>query len=243
MLENGSKMAAVDGRGLPDAVEPMTVSDTPILPPEAPAARPRGARVAESGTIGGGQNRPKLNLLRDLLRRRQVEPTFPDPCLAFKDLNIGWQRESGYEPTDEDAEALSQADSYLTRGGFVWMAMKGQQAVGSVSLVPQSSVDVAAAFNGQAGAKAWQVGHLVVEPESRRQGLGLTLLRAVLRQYREVAKEADVLFMELPTLSEGALSLAHRAGFQEEPCSEALVAEAGRLTPSLRLVFRSEEAN
>mmetsp|Transcript_60955 Transcript_60955/g.145257 ORF Transcript_60955/g.145257 Transcript_60955/m.145257 type:complete len:242 (-) Transcript_60955:71-796(-) len=228
--------------GLAESVEPMTVSDTPILPPEAPSSRPRGARVAESGSIGGGQLRPKLNLLRDLLRRRQVEPSFPDPCMSFMELNVSWQKECGAAPTEEDIQALSHPDvNVLDKGGFVWIALMGREAVGCVSLVAQAGVDVATAFNGQSGSKAWQLGHLTVKSDSRRQGLGRTLLRAVLRQYKEVAKAGDVLYMELPTALEGARALCREAGFQEEQCSEALVAEAGRLSPSIRMVFRHQD--
>jgi len=220
-------------------VEELTVSDTPALPYQPPSSRPQVARVAEVGTIGGDRSQPKVRAqpLHDLMRRKQIQPSFLDPCAAFRDITVGWLQEHGFQPTDEDDALLGAPDQkILGEGGFVWLAIAGQDAAGCVALVKRASVDAAEVLGGPAGATAWELARLGVRQEQRRRGVGTMLVESLLRQFGEVARPGDVLYLEMPRSLEPALALFQRLGFEMAPLDEAINTGFSP-PPELRMVY------
>jgi len=229
-----------------DAVEELTVSDTPFLPYQPSTSRPQVARVAEAGTIGGDRSRPKVRAqpLADLIRRKQIQPSFLDPCAAFKDITLGCLAEQGVQISDgEEALLGAPEQKILGDGGFVWLAIAGQEAAGCVALLKRSGVDAAEAFGGPEGATAWELARLAVRREERRQGVATLLVESLLRQFGEVARPGDVLYLEQPRSQETALAFFERVGFEEVPFNEVLAPNAeASPPPDLRMVYRGKIA-
>jgi len=240
-----SDVAPLESPAAPREVEQMTVSDSPALPVEERSARPQVARVAETGTIGGDRSRPMVRVqpLRDLLRRRQIQPSFLDPCAAFHNITRDWVEEHAFGLLDEDSEFLAAPDQQvLSQGGFVWLAISGQDAAGAVALLRREDVDATSSFSAPEGAVAWEITCLGVGPEWRTQGVATILVEALLRQYGEVARPGDVLFLELPQALAAATAVFGRAGFEEVTCQQPLAKATRGLPLDVRMVYSGNVA-
>lgn len=240
-----SDVTPPDSLDAPREVEEMTVSDSPALPAEERSARPQVARVAETGTIGGDRSRPMVRVqpLRDLMRRRQIQPSFMDPCAAFHNITRQWVEEHSFGLLDEDSEYLAAPDQQvLAQGGFVWLAISGQDAAGAVALLRREDVDAMNSFSAPEGAAAWELTCLGVGPEWRRQGVAALLLEALLRQYGEVARPGDVLFLELPQALAAAIAVFGHAGFREASCQQPLAKATRGLPLDMRMVYSGNVA-
>mmetsp|Transcript_104495 Transcript_104495/g.207556 ORF Transcript_104495/g.207556 Transcript_104495/m.207556 type:complete len:260 (-) Transcript_104495:73-852(-) len=240
-----SDVTPPDSSAAPRETEEMTVSDSPALPAEERSARPQVARVAETGTIGGDRSRPMVRVqpLRDLMRRRQIQQSFLDPCAAFHSITRNWVEEHDFCLTDEDSEFLAAPDQQvLMQGGFVWLAISGQDAAGAVALLRRTDVDAMNSFSAPEGAAAWELTCLGVGPEWRRQGVATILVEALLRQYAEVARAGDVLFLELPQALAAATDVFGRVGFQEVTCQQPLAKTTRGLPLDVRMVYSGNVA-
>mmetsp|Transcript_9818 Transcript_9818/g.25802 ORF Transcript_9818/g.25802 Transcript_9818/m.25802 type:complete len:248 (+) Transcript_9818:73-816(+) len=210
-------------QAMADAAEDaMLAAAMPQAPPiEAVAAassRPRVARVAEAGTIGGSGPRVTVGLLRDLVRRRAFQPTAPDPCVAFREITSKWMTEVGIEITAEDQQQFDDPEEVLLgRGSFVWVALSGMEPLGCCVLLRtgEGAGDDAAQEEAVAPA-TWTLTKLGVEADSRRKGVGRRLFEALMRQFQEVAAEGQVLSAEVPVaVGDAAEAFLRSVGFEE----------------------------
>uniref|UniRef100_A0A7S0FMM8 N-acetyltransferase domain-containing protein n=1 Tax=Pyrodinium bahamense TaxID=73915 RepID=A0A7S0FMM8_9DINO len=107
----------------------------------------------------------------------------------------------------------------------------------------RGAVNATQAFGSPGGAVAWELARLGVRPEHRRQGVATLLVEALLRQYVEVARPGDVLYVELPRNLEAPRALFEGLGFEEVPFGEPLAPNAGSIPPpEVRMVYRGSMA-
>lgn len=184
---------------------------------EPPQGRQRAARVAESGTLGGGRERPAVTVVpyEDLKRSHEAGLPGPDPRAAFQDVARRCFDEHGYQPPDEALLSDPQG-SVLAQGGFVLLAVSGRnrEPVGCAALRRRAGAD--APGGEEAPPSTWHLEALSVLPASRRQGAGRLLVDTLLRQYEECAGENDRVYVEVPAAFEAAKPFLSRMGFQEE---------------------------
>mmetsp|Transcript_82919 Transcript_82919/g.162578 ORF Transcript_82919/g.162578 Transcript_82919/m.162578 type:complete len:242 (+) Transcript_82919:63-788(+) len=187
----------------------------------APPGRQRAARVAESGSLGGGGRRPSVVMPYETMRRSfdAGAPKSPDPQEAWRRLTSQCHEEHGAAVRDPDALA-DPAGKILAEGGFIWIALQGmsREPLGCVALYKQ--IGDAQGTDGDQGTVSWELGELSVLPDSRRQGIGQQLVDMLLRQYQEAAGEGDALRLQVPAAFEASKPFFLKMGFQEASAAE-----------------------
>lgn len=136
-------------------------------------------------------------------RKRQAitivdyRPEFQDD---FKRLNYEWI-EQYFEIEGSDREALENPqEKILDPGGHIFMAMDGEQAVGTCALVKM-------------GDRTYELVKMAVASAARGNGIGWLLGQTAVNKARELG--AEVLFIESNTQLKPAISLYQKLGFQK----------------------------
>jgi len=120
---------------------------------------------------------------------------------AFYHLNIEWLKTYFYvEPYDE--AVLSQPNKYiLDKGGYIFFAVKDDDAVGIVALMPTEEPGIL------------ELTKMAVSPEERGQKIGQQLLQHCINFAKENRLKALLLYSN--TLLENAIYLYRKYGFKE----------------------------
>jgi GNAT superfamily N-acetyltransferase len=125
-----------------------------------------------------------------------------EDAIAFKSLNEEWiTRYFTLEPMDrqnlEDPEGR-----ILRKGGHIFMAYFGRQAVGCVALIPM-----------QGGV--YELAKMAVTPEMRGLGIGRKLLQHAIAEAKQIG--AKSLFLGSNSRLENAIHLYESVGFRHVP--------------------------
>nr|WP_296386036.1 GNAT family N-acetyltransferase [Winogradskyella sp.] len=125
----------------------------------------------------------------------------PEYKNAFYDLNIEWLKTFFYvEPYDE--EVLSNPDKYIiNKGGFIFFAMKDDNIVGTVALMPTEEDGIL------------ELTKMGVLPEERGQNIGQQLLQHCIDFGK--SKNLNGLLLYSSTILENAIYLYRKYGFKE----------------------------
>eukprot|EP00927_Polykrikos_kofoidii_P084885 TRINITY_DN9077_c0_g1_i2.p1 TRINITY_DN9077_c0_g1~~TRINITY_DN9077_c0_g1_i2.p1 ORF type:complete len:382 (-),score=73.22 TRINITY_DN9077_c0_g1_i2:37-1119(-) len=94
--------------------------------------------------------------------------------------------------------------------------------------------DAAAGGGDEALPPAWELALFTVRPDFRRKGLGKRLFEAALRQFSEAARDGQVLYVEVPSITNGSSGSSAEAfframGFGEKPSAATLRHRALRM--------------
>jgi putative acetyltransferase len=121
---------------------------------------------------------------------------------AFRTLNEEWiTRYFTLEPMDR--ATLGDPDGkILSKGGHIYMAYLGQQAVGCVALIPM--------HNG-----VYELSKMAVTPEMRGLGIGRKLLEHAVAEAKRIG--AKSLFLGSNSRLENAVHLYESIGFRHVP--------------------------
>jgi putative acetyltransferase len=138
-----------------------------------------------------------MELSTSTLRIAELEDTAG--AQAFRTLNEEWiRRHFTLEP--RDVESLSDPrGAVLARGGRVYLAWIGEEAVGCVALVPL-------------GEGVWELSKMAVAPHQRGRGIGRKLLQYAIAEARRLG--AASLFLGSNTKLADAVHLYESVGFQ-----------------------------
>ena len=102
-----------------------------------------------------------------------------------------------------DIEILSDPEtSILKKGGHIYMACMGREAVGCVALAPM-------------GKDVYELSKMAVTPNLRGQGVGRRLLEYAIEQAKALG--AKSLFLGSNAKLEGAVHLYESVGFRHAP--------------------------
>jgi putative acetyltransferase len=125
-----------------------------------------------------------------------------EDAIAFRTLNEEWiTRYFTLEPMDR--ENLGDPEGKILRkGGHIFMAYFGQQAVGCVALIPM-----------QGGV--YELSKMAVAPEMRGLGIGRKLLQHAILEAKRIG--AKSLFLGSNSRLENAVHLYESVGFRHVP--------------------------
>jgi putative acetyltransferase len=144
----------------------------------------------------GGQHAVNLPQVEIRSLRRGEDAT------AFRTLNEEWI--TRYFTLEEmDREVLSDPENKILRkGGHIFMAYLGQQAVGCVALIPM-------------GDGVYELSKIAVAPDLRGLGIGRSLLEHAVRQAKQIG--ARSLFLASNARLQNAVHLYESIGFRHLP--------------------------
>jgi len=120
---------------------------------------------------------------------------------SFYNLNIEWLKTFFYvEPYDN--EVLSKPDAYIiSKGGFIFFAMKDEKVVGTVALMPTNKTGIL------------ELTKMAVLPEERGQNIGQHLLQHCIDFAKTQNLKGILLYSN--TKLENAIYLYRKYGFKE----------------------------
>ena len=129
----------------------------------------------------------------------EIRPLAPgDDATAFRTLNEEWITRY-FTLEAKDREILNNpVHSILLKGGHIFMAYSGAEAVGCVALIPMQ--------NG-----VYELSKMAVSPHLRGRGLGRRLLQHAIAQARSIG--ARSLFLGSNTRLKDAVHLYESVGF------------------------------
>jgi putative acetyltransferase len=144
----------------------------------------------------GGQHAVNLPQVEIRSLRRGEDAT------AFRTLNEEWINR--YFTLEEmDREVLSDPENNILRkGGHIFMAYLGQQAVGCVALIPMDD-------------GVYELSKMAVAPDLRGLGIGRSLLEHAVRQAKQIG--ARSLFLASNARLQNAVHLYESIGFRHLP--------------------------
>jgi ribosomal protein S18 acetylase RimI-like enzyme len=123
----------------------------------------------------------------------------PEHASAFKALNEAWiARHFVIEPKDRETLDDPQG-KIIAKGGRIFMAMDGHEAVGCVALIPM-------------GDGGYEVAKMTVAERARGAGVGRRLMQACVEAGRQAG--APRLYLETNSSLAPALALYEAAGFR-----------------------------
>eukprot|EP00933_Yihiella_yeosuensis_P051773 TRINITY_DN49746_c0_g1_i1.p1 TRINITY_DN49746_c0_g1~~TRINITY_DN49746_c0_g1_i1.p1 ORF type:complete len:245 (+),score=57.74 TRINITY_DN49746_c0_g1_i1:42-737(+) len=183
---------------------------------EPPSGRLRAARVAESGTLGGGPPSQQVTILpyEDLQKQHQAADDVIEPQEALRQLVAA--RQPGSTVSEEESAAI------LAKGGFIWFALSdnGRKPAGYVSLTKHTADPTGGAAGtgeppDEGASQMWELADMLVSPAFDADKVGRLLIQTLLRQFEEAAGVADELVLRLTTY-EAAEGLFQQCGFRDE---------------------------
>jgi ribosomal protein S18 acetylase RimI-like enzyme len=130
----------------------------------------------------------------------EILPLRPgDDATAFRTLNEEWITRH-FVLEQKDIETLSDPEnSILRKGGHVFTALSGAEAIGCVALIPM-------------GQGAFELSKMAVSPHCRGRGIGRRLLEHAIAQARSFG--ASSLFLGSSTKLPAAIHLYESVGFR-----------------------------
>lgn len=132
-----------------------------------------------------------------LIEIRSLAPD--DDATAFRTLNEEWITRY-FTLEAKDLETLNNpAHSILLKGGHIFMAYAGSEAVGCVALIPMQDC-------------VYELSKMAVSPQLRGRGIGRRLLQHAIAQARSVG--ARSLFLGSNTRLKDAVHLYESVGFR-----------------------------
>ena len=129
----------------------------------------------------------------------QIVPYSPSYAHAFKALNEAWIKKY-FEMEDDDIQTLSNPQTIIDKGGFIFVALKDSSPVG-VCALRKSTADT--------------LGFRKMAVSENAQGLGIggKLVDAAIAKARQVG--AKRLYLEGNTRLEASVHLYKKFGFKE----------------------------
>src|ERR1700735_4187554 len=125
-----------------------------------------------------------------------------EDATAFRTLNEEWITRY-FTLEKADRETLGDPENkILKKGGYVFMAYLGHQAVGCVALIPM-------------GDGVYELSKMAVSPEKRGLGIGRRLLQHAVTQAKRIG--ARSLFLGSNSRLENAVHLYESIGFRHVP--------------------------
>lgn len=139
---------------------------------------------------------PSGPITRDSVRIVDYTAEFADD---YKRLNYEWiEQYFDIEPADRDA--LENPDKkVLQPGGHIYMALQGDNAVGTCALIRYD-------------AKTFELAKMAVAPEARGQRIGWRLGQAIIGRAQELG--GHTLYLESNSVLKPALHLYEKLGFR-----------------------------
>ncbi len=133
----------------------------------------------------------------------QIVPYRSDHAAAWRSLNEAWLAAGGYALEPKDHAVLGDPDgAILAKGGHVFIAERGGEAVGCCSLMRMDD-------------GGYEVGKMAVAPSALGLGLGHRLLEACEARARD--GRAHRLYLETNSSQTHAIALYGRYGFADLP--------------------------
>lgn len=122
----------------------------------------------------------------------------------FKALNMDWLNTYfNGDLTEQDKTALDNPEGYyLAKGGYIWLALDADQAIGCVALAKHSN-------------EQYEISKMGVDPLYQGTGIGRQLLLTALNKARQL--QADEVYLESATKLERAVQLYRNMGFTDIP--------------------------
>ncbi len=129
----------------------------------------------------------------------------PEDRTAFRKLNEEWITRH-FVLEEKDREILEDPDAeILGKGGCIFMAHVGKEAVGCVALIPL-------------GNHSYELSKMAVSPAFRSHGIGRRLLERAVTSARAIG--ARSLFLGSSTKLKNAVHLYESVGFCHVPASD-----------------------
>jgi putative acetyltransferase len=134
--------------------------------------------------------------------RIQIVPYEPKFYTAFRRLNLEWL--DHYHLTEShDLLVLEDPEgTILDRGGFIWLALDGDEAVGSAALM-------------RTGENEFELAKMAVGPGYRGKGISRILIETCIAKARETGAKMLSLFSNHQLIA--AISLYEKYGFKHVP--------------------------
>jgi len=135
-----------------------------------------------------------------------IIPYRPEHKPAFYQLNIEWLDHYGLTES-HDLEVLDDpTGTIIERGGHIWMAVDGQEAIGSAALMKEHE-------------GVYELAKMTVAPSYRGQGISKLLILTCIAKAREIGAKKLILFSnhQLQT----AISLYEKNGFVHIPVEDS----------------------
>ncbi len=125
----------------------------------------------------------------------------------YRALNLAWI-EQHWTPEAEDYAVLDHPrTAVIDRGGYIVMAERHQQVVGTCSLLRKND-------------GTWELAKMAVAEAARGGGVGLLLGRAIMDEARR--RGAREIYLESNTVLEPAINLYEKLGFTRVPCQPSV---------------------
>lgn len=125
----------------------------------------------------------------------------PSDADAFRDLNLAWVEQYFTVETEDRAQLEDPQTHILDKGGAILIADLGDEAVGTVGLVPGH------------GAGVLELIKMSARSDLKGQGIGRALMDAAIAKAK--AMGAAKIWLETNTVLAAALALYRKSGFRE----------------------------
>lgn len=129
----------------------------------------------------------------------RIVPFAPEFRKSFKELNEAWI-EKYFEIEEEDTLTLEHPEKIIDDGGFIFVALKQNVAVGVCALKKISSIE-------------YEFSKMAVAEHAQGLGIGRKLAEAAISKAREV--RAKRIYLEGNTRLEASIHLYKKVGFKE----------------------------
>lgn len=118
---------------------------------------------------------------------------------AFQDLNEAWINKY-FELEEDDIQTLIHPEKIIQNGGFIFVALKNEEAVGVCALRKMP-------------AGSYELSKMAVTEKAQGLGIGRKLAEAAIAKAQQV--QAKRIYLEGNTLLEASIRLYKKLGFKE----------------------------